>query len=350
MSAIIPNPLTTGLSAAPPSFDFERQGSALSAALTPTYRERRDAVGFGQIGFTSRSPCPANDGSGEGMGYQSPCANGGQSQFMDIISQLFESISSLFSQLGSMIGFGAQGSKQPTSPVAGQEQRFGHAAASSVGDPHESFNGTTSGDKVIDGRWDSMTSHHNLLGSNSFDGGYRIANTVTQPGTHGVTTNDRVTVTTNGGDTNVAMNKDGSYDVSAFGHQIDLTVGKATHVNDGETVTKNADGSLTIDDSNGRGGTIATTLRGTGGGVDVNSVAENVNLGGYLVDRRDGDVDSGALFGRDGYGSGLTLPPVDATAPSFMLPQDANVDRTQPSLAPRYVAQAYEPEADESAA
>ena len=349
MSAITPNPLATGLSAAPPSFDFERQGSALSAALSPTYRERNDAVGFGQNGFISRSPFPANDGSAEGTGYQSPGANGGQSQFMDIISQLFESISSLFTQLGSMIGFGAQGSKQPTMPVAGREQRFGHAAASSVGDPHESFTGTTSGDKVIDGRWDSMTSHHNLLGSNSFDGGYRIANTVTQPA-HGVTTNDRVTVTTNGGNTNVTMNRDGSYDVTAFGHQIDLAVGKATHVNDGETVTKNADGSLTIDDSNGRGGTIATTLHGTGGGVDVNSVAENVNLGGYLVDKQDGDVDPGALAGRDGYGSGFTLPPVEAPAPSFMLLQDTNVDRTHPSLAPRYVAQAFEPQADESAA
>jgi hypothetical protein len=311
MSAITPNPFATGLSAAAPSFDFERQGNGLPAALTRAYRERNDAVGFGPNGFTSHPPFPADDGSGEEMGYQSSGANGGQSQFMGIISQLFGSISSLFSQLSSMIGFGGQGSQPPTSPLASQEQRFGHAAASSVGDPHESFNGTTSAGNVVDGHWDSMTSHDNLLESNSFDGGYRIANTVTQPGPSGATTNDRVTVTTNGGNTNVTMNKDGSYDVSAFGHQVDLAVGKATHVNDGETVTKNTDGSLSIADTNGRGGTIATTLRGTGGGVDVKSTAENVNLGGYLVDKHDDDVDSVALAGRDGYGSGL--PPVDSS-------------------------------------
>ena len=308
MSAITPNPLATGLSAATTSLDFMPQGNALAAALAPAYRERSDAIGFGQNGTLWRSPFPANDGAGREMGYESPGANGGQSQFMGIISLLFGSISSLFSQLGSMIGFGGRVPAESAPAGAGGEQRFGHATASSVGDPHESFNGTISGGKTIDGHWDSMTSHDDLLGSNSFDGGYRIANTVTQSGNNGVTTNEHVTVTTNGGNTNVTMNKDGSYDISAFGHHIDLTEGKETHVNDGETVTKNADGSLTIDDSNGRGGTIATTLRGTGGGVDVRSSADNVNLGGYLVDRKDGDSDPIALADRDGYGSRFTLP------------------------------------------
>lgn len=346
MSAITPNPFATGLSTAAPSFDFERQGTTLPAALTPAYRERSDAIKFGQNGPFPTSSLAANDRFGGDAGYQSAGANGGQSQFMGIISALFGSISSLFSQLGSMMGFG--GRVSPESPPSDRgDQRFGHATASSVGDPHESFNGTSSGGKVVDDHWDSMTSHDNLLSSNSFDGGYRIANTVTHPGADGVTTNDRVSVTTNGANTNVTMNKDGSYDVSAFGHHIDLDVGKTTHINDGETVTKNADGSLTIDDTNGRGGTIETKLHGTGGGVDVTSTADNVNLGGYLVDKNDGDVDPVALAGRDGYGSGYTLPPLAFYPPSAPEYGPIGNDGTQISQTRTNPAEAYEPEEEE---
>lgn len=347
MSAITPNPFTTGLSPTAPGFDFERQGNAL-AALAPAFRERSDAIGLGQNGLPWRSPLSGSDGFAGESGYQSPGANGGQSQFMGIISQLFGSIASLFTQLGSMLGFVSRGSTQSAPPIVGGEQRFGHATASSVGDPHQSFHGTTSGGNVIDGHWDSMTSHDNLLSSKSFDGGYRIATTVTQPGPRGVTTNDHVSVTTNCGNTNVTMNKDGSYEVSAFGHHIDLIVGKATHVNDGELVTKNADGSLTIDDSNGHGGTIATTLRSTGGGVDVNTMADNVDLGGYLVDKQDGDADPVALAGRDGYGTGFTRPPITFTPPSDAIGQDADAAPKQLLQEPRYIAQAYEPDADAS--
>ena len=343
MSAITPNPFSTGLPTAAPGFDFDRQGSSLSAALTPAYRERSDAIGFQQNGAALRSPFIADDSSG----YASSGASGGQSQFMGIIAQLFGSISSLFSQLGSMIGIGGRVSPEPVPWGVGGEQRYGHASASSVGDPHESFSGASSGGKSIDGHWDSMTSHDNLLGSNSFDGGYRIANTVTQPGSNGVTTNDRVTVSTSGGNTNVAMNKDGSYDVSAFGQHIDLEVGKGTHINDGEIVTKNVDGSLTIDDTNGRGGKIETTLRSTGGGVDVNSTADNVNLGGYLVDKTDGDADPVSLAGHDGYGSGSVLPPAAfprASAPEYY---PVGNDQTQISQTPKNIVMAYEPDQDE---
>lgn len=343
MSAISPNPFATGFSTVALNFDFEHQGISLSAALTPAYRERSDAIRSGQNGFFSSAPTPANDGFGGETGYQSEGANGGQSQFMSIITALFGSISSLFAQLGSMIGSGGRISPEPT-PSGRGEHRFGHATASSVGDPHESFHGTTSGGKTIDDHWDSMTSHDNLLSSNSFDGGYRIATAVTQPGSSGVTTNDRVTVATNGGNTNVTMKKDGSYDVSAFGHHIDLEVGKATHINDGETVTKNADGSLTIDDINGRGGKVETTLRGTGGGVDVNATADDVDLGGYLVAKNDGDVDPVALAGRDGYGSSYTVPPVAFAPSSFPEYDPMGNDRTQLSQTRANVAQAYAPD------
>ncbi len=174
------------------------------------------------------------------------------------------------------------------------------ASAASSGDPHATFDGTTPAGTKIGGNWDSMTSHANLLESDSFDGGYRISTTVTQPNDTGVTLNARVSVATDGGRTNVSLSGDGAYDVWSSGRRVALETGRTTRLGDGETVTRNADGSLSLSDRNGRGGSIETTLRHNGaGGVDVENEAHRVGLGGYLVDRTDGDANSVVLAGPD---------------------------------------------------
>lgn len=289
MSAITPNPFATGLPPAATNFGFGTGDSSLAAALTPNYAQRNDAISLDapwrlpSRGSSFESQPDANGG------YTNPQTNGDQSQFMAIVSQLLGAVSSLFAQLGSMFGAPShEGSPNASSP----EQNFANATAGSVGDPHESFHGTTGSGSSVDGTWDSMTSHDNLLSSNSFHGGYRVSTAVTQPNANGVTLNDRVSVATDGGNTNVSMNKDGSYDVSSYGQKIELQTGTAVPVSDHETATKNGDGSLTIDDRNERGGSIQTTLeRNANGGVDVKSIAKEVDLGGYLVDKRDGDRD-----------------------------------------------------------
>ncbi len=324
MSAINNSPVGAGLSAALPNFDFERQGLTLPAALAPGAGSASDGIRF-DPSWRGPSAPPAYAPSG---GYQDPQTNAGQSQFMGFISQLLGSISSLIGSLTSMFA------QSPPQSAGGGEQSFANATAGSVGDPHETFSGTTAAGTGVDGHWDSMSSHGNLLSSNSFDGGFRIATTVTQPNANGVTLNDHVSVASNGGNTNVTMNKDGSYDVTSYGQHVDLVTGHAVHVNDGETVTKNNDGSLTIDDINGRGGSIETTLRSNGsGGVDVNATAKNVHLGGYLIDKQDGDADPVALAGRDGYGApSYTLPPIAADPTFAPITYDPTTYRPDPSV------------------
>ncbi|MBD5654545.1 MAG: hypothetical protein IAI50_05115 [Candidatus Eremiobacteraeota bacterium] len=99
--------------------------------------------------------------------------------FGGVYNQLLGSISNLFSNLGSMFGYasnsGTSATGQAPTRSGGQGQKFfTTASASSVGDPHESFNGTTAAGTSIDQKWNSMISHPNLLDSNSFDGGYRV--------------------------------------------------------------------------------------------------------------------------------------------------------------------------------
>lgn len=283
MSAIFPPPLPGGLAAATPGFDPAARGATLGTALGATFGAGGDAIAPDP--WRAPQPAPVAAPPIE-FGYANPQTNADDAQFMAIVSQLLGAVSSILTRLGTFLG-GAQASKDPG---VGAQAHFANATASSTGDPHEAFHATTGTGRAVDGAWDSMTSHGDLLSSDSFEGGYRIASVATQPNERGVTMNARVSVATDAGDTSVAMNADGSYDVASHGHDIALQTGIATHVAAGETVTKNADGSLTIDDRNARGGSIATTLRGNGaGGVDVTSRATDIDLGGYLVTRRDSD-------------------------------------------------------------
>jgi hypothetical protein len=217
-------------------------------------------------------------------------ATPGTSGLGSLYNQLLGSLSSMFSNLGSMFGYSATSGSAPGQPAPqlnGRDQTyFTSASASSVGDPHESLSGTTGGGSTIDQKWNSMVSHPNLLDSDSFAGGYRVSTAVTTPNAsaNGVTQNQSATVTTSGGGTSVTMNQDGSYAVTSYGRSLTLPTGQPQNLGNGETVTLNADKSLTISDTNASGGCITTTLKPNGtGGVDVTNEAKNVDLGGSLV-------------------------------------------------------------------
>ena len=62
-----------------------------------------------------------------------------------------------------------------------------------------------------------------------------------------------------------------------------LQSGSSMDLGNGEFVQRNADGSLVITCNNGQGGQITTTIKENGSGVDVSANANNVDLGGALV-------------------------------------------------------------------
>jgi hypothetical protein len=195
-----------------------------------------------------------------------PCANGGQGP----------------------CGTNGSGSNAAGTPWApgGPQQQFQDADVGSTGDPHIAVTGTevgANGERAVDQRWDSMTSHGDLVHSNQIEGGYRVSTGVTQPGANGVTFNDSASVHTNFGQDEITMNRDGSFAVYDDGRQVTLGKGESATLSGGERVSANQDGSLVVNASNGRGGTIATTLRATGSGVDVTTHAHDLVLGGDAI-------------------------------------------------------------------
>ena len=220
-------------------------------------------------------------------GYGGYNDGGGLSGFTNIMNGFLNGLQNLLASLCQQFGLG-NGSSGSGTPGAGGQQLFRSATAASTGDPHETFNATSGSGNTLNGTWDSMQSHSNLLNSDSFNGGYQVSTVVTEPSANGVTLNERATIATSNGATQVTMDKDGSYAVSSNGQNVALQTGQAVALGNGESVTLNGDKSLTERDANGSGGTISTTLRSNGaGGVDVSNIASNVDLGGYLVNRSD---------------------------------------------------------------
>lgn len=202
--------------------------------------------------------------------YQSPWQSGGaQSSWQNQLGSMFGSASggNILQQLYQMLQqfFGSQNSG---------EQYFQNAGGGSTGDPHLSFNGQT---------WNNMGSQPNLLSSESIPGGYQLSTQTTAPGANGVTYNQSATVTTDNGATSVTMDKDGAVSISQFGNSFALQPGQSEDLGNGEFVQRNQDGSLVITCNNGTGGNIATTMSSNGTGVNVNASANNVDLGGTLV-------------------------------------------------------------------
>lgn len=193
-----------------------------------------------------------------------------------ILSQLL----SIVQQLLSMLGMGGMlGNAQ------GGEQYFQTASGSSLGDPHLAFSGTTSSGANRQSRFDSMSGHSDLLDSDSFAGGYQIATSVTQPGANGVTYNQQAVVSTNFGNTQISLDRSGNATISQDGQTMSIAAGQSVLLGGGETVTRNSNGSLVIADENGAGGCITTTLSENGHGVDVRAQANNVELGGDILNQ-----------------------------------------------------------------
>jgi len=188
------------------------------------------------------------------------------------LNAILSQIMNLLQQLMSALGGGAQ-------PF------FNTAQGSSQGDPHLAFDGTTGGG-AQQTRFDSMDDHPDLLDSNSFRGGFRIATAVTQPDANGVTWNRRAAVTTNFGATQVSLDNLGDARVMRNGQSTILSAGQSLRLGPRESVVRNADGSVVISDRNESGGTITTTLRDSEPGVDVSVSAQAVQLGGDLVRHR----------------------------------------------------------------
>lgn len=347
MSAIPTNSLGLSFPVANGAFDLERSpGNALARSLAPIdLGGDRLPIGLPRLrppneGFPG-SGLPSGSGSGDGFG------GGAFGGFGGIVSALMSEIASLFAQLSQVMGLASNSGGGPSSGGVAGQQAFKSAEASSTGDPHETFGGTRTDGQAVSGKWDSMTAHANLLSSDSFDGGYRLSNAVTKPSANGVTMNERVNVATDGGQTNVAMNADGSTDATSFGRKIDLVAGQAVRLNENESVTLNADKSVTIHETNTTGGSIATTLRSNGGGgVDVSNDAREVDLGGYLVSKHDGDADPVAVASAT-YGGNEPNGEYDATQPRFALGSDANgfeTYRSPDASQISYAAESFEPD------
>ncbi|MBV8367652.1 MAG: hypothetical protein JO036_01790 [Candidatus Eremiobacteraeota bacterium] len=201
--------------------------------------------------------------------------------FAGLLGTLQQLVSALLGQVQN------SGQPQNQSPLpTGPQQRFENLDVSSTGDPHLAETGTTAGrngGQAIDERWDSMTSHDDLVHSNQIEGGYRVSTAVTAPDANGVTSNKSATVHANWDQDAITMNRDGSYAIFDGGRQLQLGKGESATLSGGEQVTVNQDGSLNVNAADGRGGTIATTLRGTGGGVDVTTHGHEIALGGDAI-------------------------------------------------------------------
>jgi hypothetical protein len=191
----------------------------------------------------------------------------------------------LMQMLAQLMGYSGGGN---TCMPYGNEQYFQNANGGSNGDPHLSFNGST---------WNSMTSHPDLLNSNSIPGGFQISTQVTPANANGVTYNQSATISMNGGNTTIAMNNNGQPTITSYGQTCSIADGQTMQLGNGESVTRNQNGSLTVVASNGYGGQITTTLTAKGQGVNVDVSAQNVDLGGALVRGQNGGGEQGPISG-----------------------------------------------------
>ena len=214
---------------------------------------------------------------------------GGTSASSASIAGILTGLVSLLQQLvGSFLNQNSTQTPSQQQPCArtGPQQRFENVDVSSTGDPHLAAVGTREGrgdGGAVDAHWDSMTSQNDLVHSTQIDGGYRVSTAVTQPGANGVTWNQSATVHANFDQDAVTMNRDGSFAVFDNGSEVRLGKGESATLSGGETVSENQDGSLLVSARSATRGTIATTLRSTGQGVDVTTHAHEIAVGGDAI-------------------------------------------------------------------
>lgn len=205
-------------------------------------------------------------------------SQGPYSMIVSMFGQIMQALQSLMQMLG-----GGAGAFPAAFGPGGPQTQYTNATLSSTGDPHLAFNGTGLNGNSATARYDSMTGHDDLFDSDSFSGGYQVSTQTTSPNAQGITMNKNATITSNYGQTKVGLDNAGNATITQNGLSIDITAGQTIDLGNGETVTKNSDGSLNVINSDGMGGTINTTLRANDGGVNVTSCAHNVDLGGDLV-------------------------------------------------------------------
>lgn len=203
------------------------------------------------------------------MSWLNPFSNPVSSPFMQMGAQA----GSWLQQAGAAFGRWMNGA-----PEYGNEKYFSSASGGSNGDPHISFNGST---------WNDMQSEPNLLNSDSIPGGYQLSTQTTPPNASGITYNQSATVTTHGGRMQVSLDNDGNATIMQDDVTQNLVPGQTVQLGN-ETVTANENGSLQITTQNENGGQIMTTMTQKGQGVDVNVCANNVNLGGAMVNGSSG--------------------------------------------------------------
>ena len=214
--------------------------------------------------FTSAFPLGAGDDSIARLFPPALGAScGGCGENTSALGGILQQLSALLQQLMGVFAGGG----------GGGQQWFQSANGGSAGDPHLNFNGAT---------WNDMNAQPDLLCSNSIPGGYRVSTQVTASAANGVTYNQSATVTMNYGATSVSLDKSGNALISQNGVQLPIASGQTIDLGNGQTVARTAN-ALTVTVNNGTGGTIATTMTSNGQGVDVQNSAQDVDLGGALV-------------------------------------------------------------------
>jgi len=216
---------------------------------------------------------------------------------LSILGQVMSQLQSWMSQLtgGNGLSSGAYGGTSGCGSAGasgygntcGPTQFAQNVTLSSTGDPHlaetgtiANANGTTAN---VNTHVNSMTAHSDLVYTNDVRGGYSVSTSVTAPDANGVTYNSSATVTTANGNDAVTMTNGGNVEVTQFGQTTALGIGQTLQLANGETVARNSDGSVTVSERNANGGSISTSLRQNGPGVDVTTQAQNIRIGGDIV-------------------------------------------------------------------
>jgi hypothetical protein len=220
----------------------------------------------------------------------------------------------------------------------GSQQRYEDIDVSSTGDPHLAAAGTRderTGGGAVEAHWDSMSSQDDLVHSTQIDGGYRVSTVVTQPGANGVTWNGSATVHANFDQDAVIMNHDGSFAIYDNGAEVRLGKGESAELSGGEMVSENQDGSLIVSAHSATGGTIATTLRANGAGVDVTTHAHEIAVGGEAIAHADPTAPARATHGAHGaHGAHGTHRPHEMHGARGHAHHDAAAPQTVPMMPP----------------
>jgi len=122
------------------------------------------------------------------------------------------------------------------------------------------------------------------------------------------------------------MNNQGQATVRQGDRMIPISAGQTLDLGNGSSVTCNGNGSLSVYAQNQYGGSIQTTLTAQGQGVNVETHAQNVDLGGTLVAGQQSPIGTpiagGPIFGGPVFGP-ISNPPLDPWQPIMPSPISA---------------------------